>query len=67
MRYGEDMVDVFHAFYKPLEYIIPQRNAEQCYMKVTVLLQIMNYYLVLSTSFDTICNFSYFGDLLTVY
>ena len=25
---------VFHAFYKPLEYCVPDKSAEQCYIKV---------------------------------
>jgi len=32
--YGHDNIEVYHAFYKPLEYSIPQRDASQCYIKV---------------------------------
>ncbi|XP_014665435.1 PREDICTED: thioredoxin reductase 2, mitochondrial-like isoform X2 [Priapulus caudatus] len=32
--HGEDNVEVYHAFYKPLEYIIPERNHQQCYIKM---------------------------------
>lgn len=32
--HGADDVDVLHAFYKPLEYTVPQRDASHCYMKV---------------------------------
>lgn len=34
MRYGEDKVDVFHAFYKPTEFSVPQRDVKNCYAKV---------------------------------
>lgn len=33
-RYGEDNIEVFHAFYKPTEFSIPQRNVKNCYTKV---------------------------------
>ncbi|CAH1246309.1 TXNRD1 [Branchiostoma lanceolatum] len=32
-RFGSDDVEVYHAFYKPLEYYIPERDASQCYIK----------------------------------
>lgn len=35
--YGEENIEVYHAFYKPLEFIVPARNAEQCYTKVVCL------------------------------
>ncbi|XP_017900289.1 PREDICTED: thioredoxin reductase 2, mitochondrial isoform X1 [Capra hircus] len=37
-RHGEEHVEVYHAFYKPLEYTVPQRDASQCYVKVWGLL-----------------------------
>lgn len=35
--YGEDNIEVYHAFYKPLEFTVPARQAEQCYMKAVCL------------------------------
>lgn len=35
--YGEDKIEVYHAFYIPLEFIVPGRHAEQCYMKAVCL------------------------------
>ncbi|XP_078577808.1 thioredoxin reductase 2, mitochondrial-like [Branchiostoma floridae x Branchiostoma japonicum] len=32
-RFGPDKVEIYHAFYKPLEYYIPERDASQCYIK----------------------------------
>jgi thioredoxin reductase (NADPH) len=31
---GPDGIEVYHAYYKPLDYIIPQKDAAQCYIKV---------------------------------
>ena len=25
---------MYHAFYKPLEYTVPERSADQCYIKI---------------------------------
>ncbi|XP_011671183.2 thioredoxin reductase 2, mitochondrial [Strongylocentrotus purpuratus] len=36
-RYGEDHIEVYHAFYKPLEYVVPNKPAEQCYIKAICL------------------------------
>ncbi|KAF7687197.1 thioredoxin reductase 2, tandem duplicate 2 [Silurus meridionalis] len=33
-RHGIDNIEVFHAFYKPLEFTIAERDASQCYIKV---------------------------------
>ncbi|XP_014788741.1 thioredoxin reductase 2, mitochondrial [Octopus bimaculoides] len=33
-RFGEDNIEVYHSFYKPLEYTIPERDASQCFIKV---------------------------------
>lgn len=35
--HGEDNIEVYHAFYKPLEFTVPERKVEQCYMKVVCL------------------------------
>lgn len=32
-KFGEDSIEVYHAFYKPLEYTVPQRDASQCFIK----------------------------------
>ena len=34
---GKNNCEVYHAFYKPLEYSVPKRHAENCYIKVTVI------------------------------
>ncbi|KAM4707902.1 thioredoxin reductase 2, mitochondrial [Discoglossus pictus] len=36
-RYGEDGIEVFHAFYKPLEFTVSERNPAQCYIKMICL------------------------------
>lgn len=37
LKQGIDGIEVYHAFFKPLEYAVPQRHSENCYMKVTAL------------------------------
>uniref|UniRef100_A0A8C6KVG4 Thioredoxin reductase 2 n=1 Tax=Nothobranchius furzeri TaxID=105023 RepID=A0A8C6KVG4_NOTFU len=37
-RQGEDGVEVYHAFYKPLEFTVAGRDASQCYIKVSKIL-----------------------------
>ncbi|XP_061197566.1 thioredoxin reductase 2, mitochondrial-like [Saccostrea echinata] len=32
-RHGDENIEVFHAFYTPLEFVVPQRNSSQCYIK----------------------------------
>ncbi|CAG5011480.1 unnamed protein product [Parnassius apollo] len=32
-RHGADNIEVYHAFYKPTEFFIPQRNIRNCYLK----------------------------------
>lgn len=32
-KYGEDGIEVYHSYYKPLEFTVPQRDASQCYIK----------------------------------
>uniref|UniRef100_A0A8P0P8E8 thioredoxin-disulfide reductase (NADPH) n=1 Tax=Canis lupus familiaris TaxID=9615 RepID=A0A8P0P8E8_CANLF len=36
-RHGEEHVEVYHAYYKPLEFTVAERDASQCYVKVSVL------------------------------
>uniref|UniRef100_H2MK64 thioredoxin-disulfide reductase (NADPH) n=1 Tax=Oryzias latipes TaxID=8090 RepID=H2MK64_ORYLA len=33
-RHGKDGIEVYHAFYKPLEFTVAQRDSSQCYIKV---------------------------------
>ncbi|XP_071110707.1 thioredoxin reductase 2, mitochondrial-like isoform X1 [Haliotis cracherodii] len=33
-KYGEDNIEIYHAFYKPLEFTLPDRDASQCYIKL---------------------------------
>ncbi|NXL30713.1 TRXR2 reductase, partial [Glaucidium brasilianum] len=35
--YGSDNIEVYHAYYKPLEFTVAERDATQCYMKVVCL------------------------------
>uniref|UniRef100_A0AAY4BHJ4 thioredoxin-disulfide reductase (NADPH) n=1 Tax=Denticeps clupeoides TaxID=299321 RepID=A0AAY4BHJ4_9TELE len=37
LRHGKDAIEVFHAFYKPLEFTVAERDASQCYIKVVCL------------------------------
>ncbi|MBN3298906.1 TRXR2 reductase, partial [Amia calva] len=37
VRHGKDNIEVFHAFYKPLEFTVAERDASQCYIKVVCL------------------------------
>lgn len=32
-RYGEDKIEVYHAYYKPTEFFVPQRSVRYCYLK----------------------------------
>ncbi|XP_061672526.1 thioredoxin reductase 2, tandem duplicate 2 isoform X2 [Syngnathoides biaculeatus] len=34
IRHGKDNIEVYHAFYKPLEFTVAERDASQCYLKV---------------------------------
>lgn len=34
LKYGEDFLEIYHAFYKPLEFTLPGRDAAECYIKV---------------------------------
>ncbi|XP_073944452.1 thioredoxin reductase 1 isoform X2 [Choristoneura fumiferana] len=36
-RYGADNIEVYHAYYKPTEFFIPQRNIRNCYLKAVAL------------------------------
>jgi len=32
--HGEDQIEVYHAYYKPTEFFIPQKNPDCCFLKV---------------------------------
>lgn len=32
-RFGEDNVEVYHAYYKPTEFFVPQKSVRFCYLK----------------------------------
>lgn len=32
-KYGEKNVEVYHAYYKPTEFSIPQKKTQNCYLK----------------------------------
>lgn len=32
--YGEDKIEVYHAYYKPTEFFIPAKSVSKCYLKV---------------------------------
>ncbi|XP_050309805.1 thioredoxin reductase 1, mitochondrial-like [Anthonomus grandis grandis] len=36
-KYGEDNIEVYHSFFKPAEYLIAKKSAENCYLKVIAL------------------------------
>lgn len=36
-RFGNDNVEIYHAYYKPTEFFIPQKNISHCYLKVVAL------------------------------
>ncbi|XP_066594519.1 thioredoxin reductase 2, mitochondrial isoform X2 [Prorops nasuta] len=35
--YGEEGIEVYHAYYKPTEFFVPQKNVSHCYVKVVSL------------------------------
>lgn len=35
--HGDDNVEIYHAFYKPTEFFVPQKNNKHCYLKVIAL------------------------------
>lgn len=36
-RHGEENVEVYHAYYKPTEFFVPQRSIRYCYLKAVAL------------------------------
>lgn len=35
--HGADKVEIYHAYYKPTEFFVPQKNVSHCYVKVVSL------------------------------
>ncbi|XP_058818150.1 thioredoxin reductase 1, mitochondrial isoform X1 [Topomyia yanbarensis] len=38
-QFGKDKVEVYHAYYKPTEFFVPQRSVRYCYLKAVSLLE----------------------------
>lgn len=36
-RHGEDNIEIYHAYYKPTEFFIPQKSVRHCYLKAVAL------------------------------
>lgn len=36
-RHGEDNVEIYHAYYKPTEFFVPQKSVRYCYLKAVAL------------------------------
>lgn len=36
-EHGEEEIEIYHAYYKPTEFFIPQKNVAHCYVKVVAL------------------------------
>uniref|UniRef100_A0A8C9PS85 thioredoxin-disulfide reductase (NADPH) n=1 Tax=Spermophilus dauricus TaxID=99837 RepID=A0A8C9PS85_SPEDA len=36
-RHGQEHIEVYHAYYKPLEFTVAERDASQCYIKMVCL------------------------------
>jgi len=37
-KYGEENIEIYHSYFKPLEYFIPERPDNQCYCKLICLI-----------------------------
>lgn len=35
--HGEDNIEIYHAYYKPTEFFVPQKDNSHCYLKVVAL------------------------------
>jgi len=35
--HGEEEIEIYHAYYKPTEFFVPQKNIDRCYIKVVAL------------------------------
>lgn len=38
-RHGQEQIEVYHAYYKPLEFTVAEQDASQCYIKMVCLRQ----------------------------
>lgn len=36
-RHGQEQIEVYHAYYKPLEFTVAEQDASQCYIKMVCL------------------------------
>lgn len=36
-KFGENNTEIYHSFYKPTEFLIPQKNYKNCYIKIVAL------------------------------
>lgn len=36
-QFGQDNIEVFHAYYKPTEFFVPQKSVRSCYLKTVAL------------------------------
>lgn len=37
MLHGEQEIEIYHAYYKPTEFFVPQKEVDHCYVKVVAL------------------------------
>lgn len=37
LLYEEDYIEIYHAYYKPTEFFVPQKDVSHCYVKVVAL------------------------------
>lgn len=35
--YGEEAIEIYHAYYKPTEFFVPEKDVSHCYVKVVAL------------------------------
>lgn len=36
-HHGEEEIEIYHAYYKPTEFFVPQKDVSHCYVKVVAL------------------------------
>lgn len=36
-RFGEDNIEIYHAYYKPTEFFVPQKSVRYCYLKAVAM------------------------------
>lgn len=37
MLHREEQIEIYHAYYKPTEFFVPQKDVDRCYVKVVAL------------------------------